>query len=197
MRQWDTAHRRRRSTMKPWPQLRFNNWFLVALTTTLLSGPEIFAHSSRSGTSHAPGYSSAKSYHAPTHSSKASSYGKTASYSTKSHAPQYGTSSYRPVKTSSKSPRKYAPSQSQAPSKHSTSGSWFHPGGTSSPRDQHGHIKRNPAAKREFMRESGYPHGRPGYVVDHIVPLKRGGADSPSNMQWQTKEEAKRKDKWE
>jgi hypothetical protein len=37
----------------------------------------------------------------------------------------------------------------------------------------------------------------PGYVVDHITPLKRGGADSPSNMQWQTKEAAKAKDKWE
>jgi hypothetical protein len=37
----------------------------------------------------------------------------------------------------------------------------------------------------------------PGYVVDHIIPLKRGGPDSPSNMQWQTKEAAKEKDKWE
>jgi hypothetical protein len=34
-------------------------------------------------------------------------------------------------------------------------------------------------------------------VVDHVAPLKRGGADAPSNMQWQTKEEAKAKDKWE
>jgi hypothetical protein len=33
--------------------------------------------------------------------------------------------------------------------------------------------------------------------VDHIQPLKRGGADSPSNMQWQTKAEAKAKDKIE
>jgi hypothetical protein len=37
----------------------------------------------------------------------------------------------------------------------------------------------------------------PGYVVDHIVPLKRGGADSPGNMQWQTIQKAKAKDKWE
>jgi 2',3'-cyclic-nucleotide 2'-phosphodiesterase (5'-nucleotidase family) len=44
---------------------------------------------------------------------------------------------------------------------------------------------------------TGYPHGRPGYVVDHIVALKHGGADAPSNMQWQTVEEAKAKDKWE
>jgi hypothetical protein len=47
------------------------------------------------------------------------------------------------------------------------------------------------------MRQSGYPHGRKDYVVDHVVPLACGGADSPSNMQWQTKAEAKAKDKWE
>jgi 5-methylcytosine-specific restriction endonuclease McrA len=47
------------------------------------------------------------------------------------------------------------------------------------------------------MKQSGYPHGRLGYVVDHIIPLKRGGPDTPSNMQWQTIEEAKQKDKWE
>ena len=64
-------------------------------------------------------------------------------------------------------------------------------------RDSHGRIKRSEEAKEEFMKKSGYPHGRPGYVVDHIIPLKRGGADSPSNMQWQTIEEAKAKDKWE
>jgi hypothetical protein len=31
----------------------------------------------------------------------------------------------------------------------------------------------------------------PGYVIDHIQPLQRGGADAPGNMQWQTVEEAK------
>jgi 5-methylcytosine-specific restriction endonuclease McrA len=37
----------------------------------------------------------------------------------------------------------------------------------------------------------------PGYVVDHIVPLKRGGADEPANMQWQTDADAKAKDRIE
>jgi hypothetical protein len=64
-------------------------------------------------------------------------------------------------------------------------------------RDSHGRIARNPRAKRDFMKQTGYPHGRPGYVVDHIVPLKKGGCDCPSNMQWQTKEEAKLKDRTE
>jgi hypothetical protein len=30
------------------------------------------------------------------------------------------------------------------------------------------------------------PGGCPGYVVDHIVPLKRGGLDEPGKTQWQT-----------
>jgi hypothetical protein len=34
-------------------------------------------------------------------------------------------------------------------------------------------------------------------VVDHIVPLKRGGADLPENMQWQSAAEAKAKDRVE
>ncbi len=41
------------------------------------------------------------------------------------------------------------------------------------------------------------PRGRPGYVVDHIVPLACGGANAPSDMQWQTIAEGKAKDKWE
>ena len=65
---------------------------------------------------------------------------------------------------------------------------------TSCARDSHGRIARSPEARQEFMTQTGYPRGRPGYVVDHIIPLKRGGADEPWNMQWQTSAEGKVKD---
>ena len=64
-------------------------------------------------------------------------------------------------------------------------------------RDGNGRIKRSAAAKREFMKQTGYANGRKGYVVDHIVPLECGGADVPSNMQWQTVAEATIKDRTE
>lgn len=49
-----------------------------------------------------------------------------------------------------------------------------------------------------YCPSTGRPKGAcPGYVIDHIIPLACGGADLPNNMQWQTKQEAKAKDKWE
>lgn len=62
---------------------------------------------------------------------------------------------------------------------------------------------RSYQAKAEFKRthlcpSTNQPRGAcPGYIVDHIIAIKRGGADSPSNMQWQTVEDAKAKDRWE
>ena len=64
-------------------------------------------------------------------------------------------------------------------------------------RDEHGKILRNGKAKKAFESATGYPHGRPGYVIDHIRPLACGGQDVPSNMQWQTTADAKAKDKTE
>jgi len=71
------------------------------------------------------------------------------------------------------------------------------------PRDAKGKIGRAPQAKNEFKKTRPCPStgkssgARPDYVIDHVTPLKRGGADAPSNMQWQTKEAAREKDKWE
>jgi hypothetical protein len=65
------------------------------------------------------------------------------------------------------------------------------------PRDSHGRIRRSASARHEFLTLTGYPQGRRGYVVDHIIPLACGGADDPSNMQWQTVEAAHIKDRTE
>lgn len=62
---------------------------------------------------------------------------------------------------------------------------------------------RSYKAKQAFKYQHPCPaNGRisgpcPGYVIDHIYPLACGGLDDPSNMQWQTKGDAKAKDKWE
>ena len=58
-------------------------------------------------------------------------------------------------------------------------------------------IHRSSAAVDAFKRQTGYPHGRPGYVVDHKVPLCAGGPDTPDNMQWQTLAESRAKDRFE
>ena len=91
---------------------------------------------------------------------------------------------------------------SAAASSHSSAGS--HSKTPSSVhRDSHGKIARDPKQLSAFKKQhpcpsTGKTYGScPGYVVDHVVPLKRGGADSPGNMQWQTKAAAKQKDKWE
>lgn len=66
-----------------------------------------------------------------------------------------------------------------------------------------GKIKRSTAAKDAFKREhpcpaNGHNSGScPGYVIDHVNPLECGGADAPSNMQWQTVADGKAKDKTE
>jgi hypothetical protein len=65
------------------------------------------------------------------------------------------------------------------------------------PRDEHGRILRSGTSKGLFMKLTGYPKGRPGYVVDHIIPLACGGPDMPTNMQWSTVAEGKAKDRWE
>lgn len=59
------------------------------------------------------------------------------------------------------------------------------------------------AAVAEFKRQhpcpaTGQARGAcPGYVVDHVRPVCAGGPDEPSNMQWQTRDSAKVKDRAE
>ena len=71
------------------------------------------------------------------------------------------------------------------------------------PRDAHGRIARDPRARNEFRRthpcpSTGSTSGScKGYVIDHMQPLKRGGADSPTNMQWQSEADARSKDRVE
>ncbi|QGH72681.1 MAG: HNHc protein [Podoviridae sp. ctQNx1] len=66
-----------------------------------------------------------------------------------------------------------------------------------------GEIVRDPSQVRAFKRVNPCPatskieKSCPGYVVDHIVPLCAGGADRPSNMQWQDKIAGLQKDKLE
>jgi hypothetical protein len=70
-------------------------------------------------------------------------------------------------------------------------------------RDNRGRIRRSAKARAAFRRTHPCPStGRntgpcPGYVIDHVIPLKRGDLDRPSNMQWQTKAAAKAKDRVE
>ena len=64
-------------------------------------------------------------------------------------------------------------------------------------------FQRSKATEREFQRAqpcpaTGKTTGRcPGYVMNHKLPLARGGRDVPENMQWQTQEEAKAKEQCE
>ena len=62
---------------------------------------------------------------------------------------------------------------------------------------------RSHAAKIEFQQShpcpaTGLDHGKcRGYVIDHIRPWAGGGAAAPHNMQWQSKAEARAKDRHE
>ena len=58
-------------------------------------------------------------------------------------------------------------------------------------------IQIGDKSKHKFDIQEGYPHGRKGYVVDHVCALEQGGLDNVNNMQYQTIEEGHKKDKIE
>ncbi len=70
-------------------------------------------------------------------------------------------------------------------------------------RDKYGHVHRSSAARHQFRMlhpcpATGLRKGScTGYVVDHIVALECGGKDELENLQWQTAEEGRKKDKLE
>ena len=133
------------------------------------------------------------------------------------------TSSHSSQRASSYAPRTHSASHvygspishplvSRSPSHHSTGHSSSHRPSASHAsshravgvtRDRHGRIERSGKARDEFRKKRPCPStGKTsgackGYVIDHVQALKHGGADDPSNMQWQTKEAAKAKDKVE
>jgi hypothetical protein len=56
---------------------------------------------------------------------------------------------------------------------------------------------RSTKVKHKFDISQGYPHGRPGFIVDHICALANGGLDIISNMQYQTPSASQSKDRIE
>lgn len=62
---------------------------------------------------------------------------------------------------------------------------------------------RSQTVRHAFVKQEACPStGRhrlpcPGWVIDHVKALACGGLDAVENMQWQTVEDARAKDKWE
>lgn len=54
-------------------------------------------------------------------------------------------------------------------------------------------VERSASAKREFLHSRGLKKIPKGMEIDHVVPLSKGGADLPSNMQLLPKDVHKHK----
>ena len=170
------------------------HWLLLsACAAVFVTAPAYAQHGHGGGHSSAP-RSSSGSVHVPGYTSRS---GKTVQPYTR-NAPGEGRSkaSAPRASTSTRSPGVSAP-HTTSPRSPAVSRPRATMPATPGARDSHGRLKRSETAKEGFMRQTGHPHGWPGHVVDHRVPLVCGGADAPSNMQWQTTEEAKAKDKVE
>jgi TPR repeat protein len=64
-------------------------------------------------------------------------------------------------------------------------------------KDPTGRIVRSTEARRDFMKATGFPNGKPGYVITHLVPRSGGGCDCRENLQWQSVGEARQAETWE
>lgn len=139
--------------------------------------PRSYVHRSSPRT-YRPPRSSTRSYRAPRRAPR---------HSASPHVRTYRSRHYRSPRSSSRT-RAY-----HAPRKHRSYRAPSAPGS----RDARGRLERSRTTKSRFLRQTGHPHGWPGHVIDHIVPLACGGRDALDNMQWQTTAEAKAKDRVE
>jgi hypothetical protein len=172
-------------------------FFMQLLIIAIPAKAQRHSSSSHSGShsysSHTSSHSSShtsSSSHTPSHSSSHSSSSHLGSHSSSSHAPSHSSSHISSSHSGTHSTSSHTPTPTSLTHHRSNYSQGV-------ARDSHGKIQRSESSKHDFMKQSGYPKGRKGYVVDHIKPLKEGGCDCPSNMQWQTIEEGKAKDKWE
>jgi hypothetical protein len=56
-----------------------------------------------------------------------------------------------------------------------------------------GKVYRDYKAVNDFKRQNPKPKDGHAYDIDHVKPLKAGGADKPSNMQWIKTEDHRKK----
>lgn len=173
---------------------------LATICTLVCSAPVAWARGGGGGHSYGSHSSGGSHSFSPSSHSSGSSSGSGGSVHVGGYTRKDGTyvhsyTRHEPGEGSSSHSLASVPKQSSTLSHPSTS--------AAGARDSHGKIKRSEAERDAFLRQhpcpaTGKTSGAcPGYVVDHVTPLKRGGADNPSNMQWQTADEAKAKDKWE
>ena len=64
-------------------------------------------------------------------------------------------------------------------------------------RDANGAILRSWSVTHQFKVLTGYPNGRPGYVIDHVIPLCACGPDSVVNLAWERYDSSLVKDRTE
>ncbi len=189
--------------------VHWSEWPLALLALVLVLALASPASASKGGSSRSHSSGGSRSHSSSGSHSSGSSKSSGGSVHVRSYTKKDGThveahtrsSPHASTKTESGTSTHSASTKSSTSTKGSTSTSTTNSSRKSQEvvvgRTADGKIARSEEAKRNFMKQTGYPNGRQGYVIDHIKPLACGGLDAPSNMQWQTVAEAKAKDKTE